>query len=191
MYLLISGSPGSGKCVLLESIIDDFEHVVWITTLASAEYVRKRLKRDDVWIIDTFTWGRKRSESERDIVVVNPLNLNEVSLAVGKALDKIGDRYLLVMHSISGLLIYHSYQRLVHFLRTILVRIESEKSVGIFTLVKDAHEKSVEISISMFFPNIIELENRKIYVVKSSVPLDRNVYGFAEGKEIIMKMLKG
>ena len=189
-YLLISGAPGSGKCKLLESIIDEFEHVVWITTFTSAEFVRKRLKRDDVWIIDTFTWGRKKCVCERDIVVANPLNLNEVSLAVAKVLDKINDEYLLVMNSISGLLIYHSYQRLIHFLRTILVRIESENATGAFTIVKDAHEKSVEISISMFFPNIVELEGNIMRVIKSSVPLERNIFELPHAKEIITKMFK-
>ncbi len=189
-YLLISGAPGSGKCRLLESIINEFEHVVWITTFSSAEFVRKRLKRDDIWIIDTFTWGRKKCVCERDIVVANPLNLNEVSLAVAKVLDKIDGRYLLVMNSISGLLIYHSYQRLIHFLRTLLVRIESENAIGAFTLVKDAHERSVEIAISMFFPNIIELEGNIVRVIKSSVPLEGNIYEISHAKGIITRMFK-
>jgi len=189
-YLLISGAPGSGKCELLESVIGNFDNVVWITTLSSAEFVRKRLKREDVWVIDTFTWGKKKSESERDITVTNPLNLNEVCLAVAKVLDRIDGEYFLVMNSISGLLIYHSYQRLIHFLRTILVRIESERSVGAFTIVKDAHERNVEVSISMFFPNIIELSRGQMQIIKSSIPLEKNVYDMEQAKEIIMKMLK-
>ncbi|OYT35516.1 hypothetical protein B6U96_10105 [Archaeoglobales archaeon ex4484_92] len=189
-YLLISGTPGSGKCKLLEKIVKEFEYVIWITTFSSAEFVRKKLKRDDVWIVDTFTWGRKERTFEKDVVVTNPLNLNEVSLAVAKVLDKINDNYLLVMNSISGLLIYHSYQRLMHFLRTILVRIETDNSLGIFTIVKDAHDKNTEISISMFFPNIIELESKRIKIIKSSIPLEKNVFDFVNAKDIIMKMFE-
>ncbi len=188
-HILINGPPGTGKCKLLEYSIGDFENVVWVTTLSSAEFVRKRISRDDVWIIDTFNWGKRR-EDTRDVVVSNPLNLNEVSLAVGKVLDKIEGEYILIMNSISGLLIYHSYQRLIHFLRALLVRIERERSHGVFTLVKYAHDKSEEVSISMFFPNIIETDVGKVRIIKSSVPLEKSDYDFEVSKEIIKEMLK-
>jgi len=171
-HVLISGPPGTRKCKLLEEVVNEFENVVWITTLSSAKFVRKKLGRDDIWIIDTFTWG-KVERGERDIVVSNPLNLNEVSLAVNRTLDKIDGKYLLIMNTISGLLIYHSYTRLLHMIRTLLVRVEREKSHSIFSLVKYAHEKSVEVSISMFFPNILETDPNFIRVIKSSVPLEK------------------
>ncbi len=190
-HILISGPPGTGKCKYLEDISREFDNVVWITTLSSAYFVRKRLKRDDVWIIDTYTWGRKDSGGNRDIVVSNPLNLNEISLAIGKVLDSMKGNYLLVMNSVSGLLVYHTYQRILHFLRTLLVRVERERSNSLFTLVKDAHEKTVEVSISMYFPNILETrEDGKVRVVKSSIPLDKNEFNAEEAKEIIRKMLQ-
>lgn len=188
-HLLISGPPGTGKCKILELVSSEFKNVVWVTTLSSAEFVRKKLGRDDVWIIDTFTWGKKDGRKERDVVVSNPLNLNEVSLAVNRVLDGIDGEYLLVMNSISGLLIYHSYQRLLHFLRAILVRVENEESHSMFSLVKHAHEKSVEVSISMFFPNIVDTEGNAVKVIKSSIPLEKNEFDFKDAKGIIRKML--
>ncbi|WP_456329300.1 DUF7090 family protein [Archaeoglobus sp.] len=190
-HILINGPPGTGKCKYLEDISREFDNVVWITTLSSAYFVRKRLKREDIWIIDTYTWGKKESEESRDIIVSNPLNLNEVSLAINKVLDGMEGNYLLVMNSISGLLIYHTYQRILHFLRALLVRIEKENSSSLFTLVKDAHEKTVEVSISMYFPNIVETrEDGKVRIIKSSVPLDKNEFNAEEAKEIIKRMLK-
>ena len=190
-HVLINGPPGTGKCKYLEDISLEFDNVVWITTLSSAYFVRKRLKREDVWIIDTYTWGKKESNESRDIIVSNPLNLNEVSLAINKVLDDMEGNYLLVMNSISGLLIYHTYQRILHFLRALLVRIEKEKSSSLFTLVKDAHEKTVEVSISMYFPNIVETrEDGKVRIIKSSIPLDKNEFNSEEAKEIIKRMLK-
>ncbi|WP_202319638.1 hypothetical protein [Archaeoglobus neptunius] len=188
-HLLISGPPGTGKCKLLEEVSSDFEQVVWVTTLSSAEFVRKKLGRDDVWIIDTFTWGKKRGSSERDVVVFNPLNLNEVSLAINRVLDTVGEGYVLIMNSISGLLIYHSYQRLLQLLRATLVRVEADKSHSMFSLVKHAHEKSVEVSISMFFPNIIETHEDTIRVIKSSIPLEKNEFEKGLAKDIIKSML--
>ncbi len=189
MHVLLSGLPGSGKCRIIESVLDEFDDVIWVTTMSSARFVRKRLNRDDVWIVDTFTWG-KSGESERDLIVSNPLNLNEISLTISRIMEKIKGRYLLVMNSISGLLIYHSHQRLIHFIRTIMARIESENGAGIFTLVKGAQDKSVEISIMMFFPNILEVEG-DVRVIKSGVPLEKNVFGFEEAKDLIVNMLEG
>jgi KaiC/GvpD/RAD55 family RecA-like ATPase len=189
-HVLINGAPGTGKCKLLEAVAEEFDNVIWITTLSSAEFVRKKLGREDIWIIDTFTWGKKPTDESRDVIVSNPLNLNEVSLAINNVLDSLNNRYLLVMNSISGLLIYHTYQRILHFLRAILVRVEKEKSHSVFSLVKDAHEKSVEVSISMFFPNIVETdEYGGIKVIKSSLPLEKNEFNAAQAKDIIKKMI--
>ena len=188
MHVLLSGLPGSGKCRIVESILDEFDDVIWVTTMSSARFVRKRLGRNDIWIIDTFTWG-KSGESERDLIVSNPLNLNEVSLTISRIMEKVSGKYLLVMNSVSGLLIYHSHQRLIHFIRTLMARIESENGAGVFTLVKGAQDRSVEISIMMFFPNILEVEG-EVKVVKSAVPLDRNVFGVEEAKDLIVRMLE-
>lgn len=189
--LLLIGKPGSGKCKLLESIVDKFENVVWVTTLSSAEFVRRRIENENLWIVDTFTWVKRETQTEKDIVVKNPLNLNEISLAIGKILDSIEGEYILILNPISGLLIYHSFQRLFHFLRTIFVRMETEGGSGAFTLVKDAHEKNLEISISMLFPNIFELEeNSKIRIVKSEVPFDKNYINNRELEKKIVEILK-
>ena len=190
-HILIIGPPGTGKRKYLEEIAVEFDNVVWVTTLSSAYFVRKRLGRKNIWIIDTYTWGKKESEEERDIIVSNPLNLNEVSLAINKVLDSIEGKYLLVMDSISGLLVCHTPQRILHFLRALLVRIEKERSSGIFTLIKDAHEKTVEVSISMYFPTIIETrEDGKVRIIKSSIPLDKSEFNAEEAKEIIRRILK-
>ncbi len=188
-HVLINGAPGTGKCKLLEAVAEEFDNVVWVTTLSSAEFVRKRLGREDVWIVDTFTW-RKSMDESRDVIVSNPLNLNEVSLAINNVLDNLNNQYLLIMNSISGLLIYHTYQRILHFLRAILVRVEKERSHSMFSLVKDAHEKSVEVSISMFFPNIVETdEYGGIRIMKSSLPIEKNEFNAEQAKEIIKKMI--
>ena len=190
-HILIIGPPGTGKRKYLEEIAVEFDNVVWVTTLSSAYFARKRLGRENIWIIDTYTWGKKESEEERDIIVSNPLNLNEVSLAINKVLDSIEGKYLLVMDSISGLLVYHTPQRILHFLRALLVRIEKERSSGIFTLIKDAHEKTVEVSILMYFPTIIETrEDGKVRIIKSSIPLDKSEFNAEEAKEIIRRILK-
>jgi len=156
--ILLVGMPGTGKTMLLLRLIQEFDNVVWVTTTRSAKAVRKIVKRDDVWIVDTHTWAHIKYHP-RDVIVGNPLNLNEVSLGIGKVLDNTNGKCLLVIDSISGLLVYHSLQRVIHFLRGILVRIEDQHA-GVFTLVKNAHDLNTEMTIYMMFPSIIELIRR-------------------------------
>ncbi len=188
MYVLLSGTPGSGKCKLIGTILENFENVIWITTLESSKFVRKKFADKNLWVIDTFTYGEQLSR-DKDIYIMNPTNLNEISLAISRIVERVGKNYLLVMNSISGLLIYHTPQKLIHFIRTILGRLEADSSNGIFTLVKDAQNREVEISITMFFPNVVEVEGN-LRVVKSAYPLEKNVFKFEEGKDLIMRMLK-
>ncbi len=187
--LLLIGEPGSGKCRMIKSIINDFDKILWITTTSSAEFVRRSVG-SDVWIIDVFTWIRRKTHTDRDIVVTNPINLNEVSLAIGKALEEFKENYLLVLNSISGLLIYHTPQKILHFLRNLIVRIENEKSSGVFTIVKDAHEKTVENSVAMMFPSIALLEGGGVRFVKTIVPIESNYLEFNDARDVIVKILK-
>ena len=190
--LLVIGPPGSGKCKLLESIVGSFDNVIWVTTLTSAEFVRKKVKHDNLWIVDTFTWKEREHLTDKDIVVRNPLNLNEISLAISKVMEKVERNYLLILNTISGLLVFHSYQRLMHFLRSLLVKIEDDDASGVFTLIKDAHERNVEISISMFFSNILVMDRGEVNFVKTTLPTEMNTANFRDEKvrRFIIDVLK-
>ncbi len=184
--ILLSGQPGSGKTLLLLKIIreSEFENVVWVTTTRSAKALRKILKRDDIWIVDTHTWAPIKGH-QRDVVIGNPLNLNEVNLGISKLLDLLGRDILIIFDSLTGLLLYHDLQKLVYFLRGVLVKMEERRASSIFTFVKGAHSTEVEFSLYTFFPNIVELLNTEndrkkiIRVVKATEWVDPN-YGEVE-----------
>ncbi|ADB57595.1 RAD55 family ATPase [Archaeoglobus profundus] len=154
--VLISGVPGAGKTMLLMKIIKEFDNVIWVTTTRSAKTLRSILKSDDVWIIDTHTWAHVKFHP-RDIVISNPLNLNEVNLGISRILDSINGKCLVVLDSLSGLLLYHNLQRVAHFLRSALVKMEEKNASGLFTLVKNAHDIHTETSMYALFPVVIEL----------------------------------
>lgn len=169
--ILLLGAPGTGKCKLIYDLLPNFKNIVWVTTLNSAEFVRNQLSfyEGNLWIVDTHTWMRRKTHTDMDIVVSNPINLNEVSLSISRVIDNLMDEYLLVFDSISGLLVYHTIQRVIHFLRGLLVKTESKGSI--YTLVQGAHPTTDEIAIMMLFQNIIELrrieEKRYLRIVKS------------------------
>jgi|Deesub1362A_J573_1020465.scaffolds.fasta_scaffold00075_62 KaiC/GvpD/RAD55 family RecA-like ATPase len=159
--ILVIGDPGSGKTRLIFKYISDYDKIVWVTTIKSAERVRKELGQfnfRELWVVDTHTWQRRATHTKYDVVVSNPLNLNEVSLSVGKVLDNVKRDYFLAFDSISGLLLYHHAPKVIQFLRNLVVRLESEGGRGIFTLVKNAHDVHTETSVSLIFNNILQLE---------------------------------
>ncbi|MEM4945183.1 MAG: hypothetical protein QXU31_02625 [Archaeoglobaceae archaeon] len=189
-YILLSGFPGSGKCRILEELIENFENVVWITTTYSIGNVRKKLKKD-AWVIDAFSWGMGEiREGSKDVIVENPTNLNEISLSLSKVLEKIKGDYILILNSISGLAVYQPLPKILNLLRTIIIKVEKDDAKAVFTIVKGSQDMSFEISLMMLFPNIIEIENEKLKIVKSSnLELEKGVYGFEKAKEILTKIL--
>ena len=153
--VLLVGKPGVGKIILLLKLIKHFEDVIWVTTMRSAREVRSIVKRDDMWVIDAYT-GLQIKPHPRDIVVEDPLNLSKISVSIDIALDAVKGKCLLVFDSISGIIVYHPLQKIVRFLRGVLVKIE-DLYPSIFTLIKDAHDKQTESMIYSLFPNIVEL----------------------------------
>ncbi|WP_456478536.1 RAD55 family ATPase [Geoglobus ahangari] len=183
--ILLMGSPGTGKTRLILKYLSYYDKALWVSTTESAPDVRRKLVDFDgeLWVVDTHTWDQKVEVERRDIIVSNPMNLNEVSIAIGKALDSLGDEYFIAFDSISGLLLYHTPQKVIHFLRNIVVRMNTDNGAGIFTLVKNAHDVHVETSISLVFHNIIELERvfngenvkRFIKIIRASQYVEKEV----------------
>jgi len=170
--LLLIGEPGTGKTLLIKNLLtlDFFKKVVWVTTVRTSKVVRNLITdtfNGELWVVDIYTRAGRKNLDDRDVIVRNPLNLNEVSLAIGNALDNVEDDYIFILDSISGLLLYHSTQQVIHILRNILLRIEEDDAAAIFTLVKNAHDIHTETSISLLFLNVIELDREFLKNEKS------------------------
>ena len=170
--LLLIGEPGTGKTLLIKNLLtlDFFKKVVWVTTVRTSKVVRNLITdtfNGELWVVDIYTRAGRKNLDDRDVIVRNPLNLNEVSLVIGNALDNVEDDYIFILDSISGLLLYHSTQQVIHILRNILLRIEEDDAAAIFTLVKNAHDIHTETSISLLFLNVIELDREFLKNEKS------------------------
>jgi KaiC/GvpD/RAD55 family RecA-like ATPase len=178
--------------MLLLKLIKEFSNVIWVTTTRSAKAVRKIIKREDIWIIDTYT-GVQTKSHPRDIIISDFLNLNKISVDIDHILNNMSGRCLLVFDSISGLLIYHPVQKVIQFLRGLLVRIEGLHS-GVFTLIKNAHDRQTELTIYMMFPSIIEFIRRDyddktarlVKVVKATEFIDPDLAEFKITKDNIV-----
>ncbi len=199
--ILLIGSPGTGKTRLILKYLKYYDKALWVSTTESAPDVRRKLNdfEGELWVVDTHTWDQKVEVEKRDIIVSNPMNLNEVSIAIGKALDSLKRGYFIAFDSISGLLLYHTPQKVIHFLRNIVVRMNTDNGAGIFTLVKNAHDIHTETSISLIFQNIVELERvfnsdsvkRYIRVIRASQYVEREVaeFKFVENDVVIPEEL--
>jgi len=189
-YILFSGYPGAGKCKILKEISKEYDNVIWITTTYSISNVRKLLG-ERAWVIDAFSWGMGETKAgEKDFVVPNPTNLNEISLSFSKVLEKVKGDYILVLNSISGLAVYQPLPKILNLLRTLILKVEKDEAKAIFTNVKGAQERAFEISLMMIFPDIVEIEDGKLRVLKSSnSEFEKAVYGLEKAKEILTRML--
>lgn len=189
-YILLSGYPGVGKCKILKELANDFENVIWVTTTYTTGNVRRGLK-GDAWVIDAFSWGMgELKPGERDFVVSNPTNLNEISLSFSKALERTGRDYILILNSISGLAVYQPLPKILNLLRTLIIKVEKDRAKAVFTIVKGAQEKTFEISLMMVFPNIVEIENEKLMILKSTKEeFEKKIFSLEKAKEILTKML--
>lgn len=189
-YILLSGYPGVGKCKILKELANDFENVIWVTTTYTIGNVRRGLK-GDAWVIDAFSWGMGELKlEERDFVVSNPTNLNEISLSFSKVLERIGGDYILILNSISGLAVYQPLPKILNLLRTLIIKVEKDRAKAVFTIVKGAQEKAFEISLMMVFPNIVEIENEKLMILKSTKEeFEKKIFSLEKAKEILTKML--
>jgi len=190
--MLLKGEPGAGKTRLILHITEECNKIVWVSTLKSAEKVRSEFpKTANLFVVDAHTWERRSVHTQRDIIVQNPINLNEVSLAINKTLGAVGKKYCFILDSISGLLLYHKPQNIIHFLRGLMVRLDDDDASGIFTLTKNAHEKEVEISITMLFDNVLEVENefsekgvrRIMKIIKASRYIEHDMVEFSIEKD--------
>ncbi|MCX8172632.1 MAG: hypothetical protein N3D09_03340 [Archaeoglobaceae archaeon] len=190
-YILLSGHPGAGKCKILKELSQDFPNVIWITTTYSIANVRNRLKKD-AWVIDSFSWGMDEPrDRERDLIVQNPTNLNEINISFTKVLEKIKGEYILILNSISGLAVYQPLPKIINLLRTLIIKVEKDDAKAVFTIVKGAQENVFEISLMTLFPNILEIEEERIKILKSSrEEFERKVYGLEMAKEILTKILR-
>jgi KaiC/GvpD/RAD55 family RecA-like ATPase len=190
--ILLVGEPGVGKVILLLKIMRHFKNVVWVTTVRSAKEVRKIVKRDDMWVVDAYT-GLKVKSHPRDIVVEDPLNLSKISVSIDLVLDEVNDKCLLIFDSISGIVLYHPIQKVIQFLRSILVKIEDEYP-GIFTLIKNAHDEHTELLIYSLFQNILEFSRkhhgketlRFVKIVRSSEFLEPELSEFKIVKDDVV-----
>lgn len=189
-YLLLIGDPGVGKLRLLREIAEDFENVLWVSTVFSAERVREIIGKKP-WVLDAFSWGMKKA-GEKELVIANPMNLNEISLAVSKILQEIGKNYFLVFHSISGLAVYQPLSKVINLLRALFMKIENDNAKAVFTLTSGAQERQFEIGAMIFFPNVVELHEREIRVVKSFNPdiESGEEYSVNRAKEVLMRLLR-
>ncbi|MEM2086036.1 MAG: hypothetical protein QXF06_01360, partial [Archaeoglobaceae archaeon] len=92
--------------------------------------------------------------------------------------------------SISGLAVYQPLPKLLNLLRTLIIKVEKDRAKAVFTLVKGAQDRAFEISLMMVFPNIVEIEDDRLKILKSSdAELEKKVYSMEKAKEILTKML--
>ncbi|MBD3261380.1 MAG: hypothetical protein GF334_06795, partial [Candidatus Altiarchaeales archaeon] len=164
MSLLLFGSVGSGKTTFCLNLTKEFlsnkKPVVWVCLDSSPQSVRDQLNYFKVKVQEYETRGllhyvdgytsQVSGTPPKDPSIVycsSPVNLNELTLALKKVFDKISDKGIVVLDSISTLLLYTNRSVCEEFLKVHMNRVTSQGFTGFYILQKDLHDKSVEETV--------------------------------------------
>ncbi len=129
---------------LLAKLASKYERIIWISSNPHLPHkILKKYSRD----AELFGFYSQVGKT------INPLNLNEVSLATHKASS---DESCLVISCISELIMYHSVGKVYHLLLNVMKN--TRRVIGM--IVDGAQEKKDELLISTLFDSVFRIEKK-------------------------------
>ncbi len=137
---------------------------VYVTVNKSANELNEELKfqkipTDNIYFVDAVTQmvNGKEIESDKISYLDSPSDMIELSLEVGKALDKIGEKNgFVIVDSITTLLIYNKDVIIEKFLHTLSQKIKEQKLQGIFLAAESTNKDALD-TISQFCDDVQNL----------------------------------
>ncbi len=137
---------------------------VYLTVNKSANEINEELKlqnisTDDIYFVDAVTQmiNGKEIESDKISYLDGPSDMIELSLEVGKALDRIGKKNgFVIVDSITTLLIYNKDVIIEKFLHTLSQKIKEQKLQGVFLAAESTNKDALD-TISQFCDTVENL----------------------------------
>ena len=171
--VLVIGPPGNEKVALalrfIESAGESGDGMVYITTdVSPSELEEKSAKikdmvNKDLLFIDCYSWTLGQQHSTRsDIVVPGPSALNDLSIGIAQAMQKLfkpEKKLRVVMHSLSTLLLYNNPEVVYRFTQITGARLKNSNATTLFLLEEGMHDEKVVATIKHLVDAVIEVKN--------------------------------
>ena len=179
--VLVSGPPGIGKfeyCLdLMSYYLKNSENVIYLATEQSPHEVKVRAKKiglnleeyenKSLIFIDCFSWSV--GEKPGGFFIENPANLNEISISLDRAVEKLGKPVRFFFDSISPLFLHNPQSAMTKFFQVLSSRVKSEYGFVLYTLQDGVHEP--------------QLVNTLVYLVDGFIQME-----FKENKRLIRRL---
>lgn len=98
---------------------------------------------------------------EKLVLINNPADLVEISVAISNALERLGTEGFLVFDSPFSLLIYNPEESLTKFVHTLSLRLKSAKFTGIFLGVEQEAVRKMMKFLSMVVDRVTMIDDER------------------------------
>jgi len=168
IYLLM-GHSGAGKSVFCETFIArglaNRETGIYLSTDVDCAEIQERIQKlvgkaavvkNDLRLIDAYSWRVRGDISDGPFVSVNPANLTGVMIACQKICQGIS-KPRFVFDSITNLAIQSDPTTTLKFLQLVTAKMRSLNAIAFFTLIPTSHDTTFVSSVKSMFDGIFEM----------------------------------
>jgi len=167
--LLVEGPAGVGKAEYCLSLAKHYLpngcSIVWVTTDASPDEVKEAAKKADLDLdkyeektfvfVDGFSGSTQRKYPKG--IWVDAVNLTDLSIAVGQAVEAVGKPARIVFNSISTLFLHNPPEPVLRFFRVLTTRVKSEYGFVIFVLHSGMLDEALVNAMRSLVDGVIEM----------------------------------
>lgn len=168
--ILLAGPPGVGKLEYCLDMVDYYlkkgEKVIYITTERSPSDIKARAKKislnleeyegKQLIFIDCFSWSV--GERREGFFIENPANLNEISINLDRAVNKLGKPVRIFFDSISPLFLHNSQIAMTQFFQVLSSRVKSDYGFVLYVLQDGVHDPRLVNTLVYLVDGFIQME---------------------------------
>ncbi len=170
--VLVIGPPGIEKLSIalkfMEAGAEMGDGLLYITTDVAPtdiESQNAKISGDGVIFIDCYSWTLGSHENTRkDILVPGPSALNDLSIGIAQAMQKLfkpEKKVRVVMQSLSTLLLYNNPEVVYRFTQITGARLKASNATTLFLIEEGMHDEKVEATIKHLVDAVIEIKNEE------------------------------
>jgi KaiC/GvpD/RAD55 family RecA-like ATPase len=168
IYLLM-GHSGAGKTIFCETFVarglSNKETGIYLSTDVDCAEIQASIQKlvgdevklkDDLRLIDAYSWRVRGATGNEPFIMVNPANLTGVMIACQKICQGVC-KPRFVFDSITNLAIQSDPTTTLKFLQLVTAKMRSLNALAFFTLIPTSHDSMFVSTVKSMFDGIFEM----------------------------------